>query len=277
MVHASRSNFTSTMADESKGCAFALAYFSVHFLVWTLFSLCATAQTKGFVFSIPNLEIQQLPDLLNQHGSFNWHKLDHSLQFDKTLLQGLPYDNNCAFRSFVAESARSPWPKQSRTLSLFLRMDEIRGKTSPIFAGTHLQDHLGGPQITLHKDFSHCCCKFFIARFVWELIVSQEFHVLFEMCFKNHRNVKLPVISQHAINVAAMRETLRAQDTQIWNHKCIIAWCKPQARTKTRARILHMHARIWTLSAACLGLNRHYTHKNRRIYVKFQLHVIESA
>lgn len=112
--HASRSNFTSMMAaqhaDESKGCAFCAGRFvffgGVHFLVWTLFSLCVTAETKGFVFSNPNQEIQHLPDLLNQYASLNWHKLDHSPQFDKTLLRGLPYDNNCAFRSFVAERTK---------------------------------------------------------------------------------------------------------------------------------------------------------------------------
>lgn len=60
------------------------------------------------IFLIPNLKIQQLPDLLSRHGAFNQHKLDHSPQFNKTLLQGLPYDNNRAFRSFVAESAQSP-------------------------------------------------------------------------------------------------------------------------------------------------------------------------
>lgn len=170
---------------KAKVAHFALAglvFWGVHFLVWTLFSLCVTAETKGFVFSNPNQEIQQLPDLLNQYASLNWHKLDHSPQFDKTLLQGLPYDNNCAFRSFVAESVRSQWPKQSRTMSLFLRMDEIRGKTSPIFAETYLQDHLGGPQITLCKDFSHCCCKCFIVRFVWDIIVSQEFHMFCLKC-----------------------------------------------------------------------------------------------
>lgn len=107
--------------------------------------------------------------------------------------------------------------------------------------------------------------KLFIVRFVWNL------NVLFETFFKNHRNVKLPAIRQHAINVAAMRETLETRDAQIWNRKCIITWCKPQARPKTRASILHMHACVWSLSAACLGLNRHYTHKNRIKYVKFQL------
>lgn len=92
-------------------------------------------------------------------------------------------------------------------------------------------------------------------------------HVLSEMCFKNHRNVKPPVIRQRAINVAAMRETLRAQDTQIWNHKCIIAWCKPQARTKTQASILHMHTCIWSLSlsAACVGLYGHYAQKQNNL------------
>lgn len=72
---------------KAKVAHFALAcfFFLVHFLVWTLFSVCVTAETKGFVFSNPNQEIQQLPHLLNQYGSLNWHKLDHSPQFDKTL------------------------------------------------------------------------------------------------------------------------------------------------------------------------------------------------
>lgn len=83
-------------------------------------------------------------------------------------------------------------------------------------------------------------------------------------CFKNGRNAKLPVISRRAINVTEMRETLRAHNRQIWNHKCIIARCKPQARTKTRASIRHIHTRTWSLSAACLGLNRYYTCKKNK-------------
>lgn len=78
---------------------------------------------------------------------------------------------------WIFESARSPGAKQSRTLALFLRMDEIRGKTTPILAETRLQDHLGGPLITLYKDFSQGCKTFHSP-------IRLEFHVLFEICLK---------------------------------------------------------------------------------------------
>lgn len=52
---------------------------------------------------------------------------------------------------------------------------------------------------------------------------------------------------RHAINVAEMRETLSAPDTQIWNHKCIIARCrnlrpgpKPERASSTSTHALDL-------------------------------------
>lgn len=59
---------------------------------------------------------------------------------------------------------------------------KLKGKQVQFFAETHLQDHLGGPQITPCNDFSHCYCKFFMVRFVWDIIRSQEFHMFCLKC-----------------------------------------------------------------------------------------------
>lgn len=127
--------------DDRKGCASALpVFFDLTFFFFLVL-------LKMFMFSIPNqtfsssLTFSPIKDPLTD-------KLDHRPQSDKNLPQGLPHMIIILLDVWLQRMPEA----HDQTPSLFSRMDQIRENPRPIFAGTHLQDHFGGPQIILCKS-----------------------------------------------------------------------------------------------------------------------------